>query len=63
LSGVQMTTRSTRGSAAAAAAPAASASSASNSTIGQTTMPAADNASSSRGNCAIRSAGTPALVL
>src|SRR6266849_8773484 len=63
LSGVQMITRSTRSSRAAAAAPAASASSASNSTIGQTTMPAAVRVSSSNGNCASRSGSMPSPVL
>jgi len=59
LSGVQMITRSTRSSRAAAIAAAASASSASNSTIGHTTMPAADSTSSSSGNCANRSGSMP----
>src|ERR1017187_9424996 len=52
LSGVHTITRSTRASREAATAAAASASSASNSTIGQTTMPAADNTLSRTGNCA-----------
>ena len=63
LSGVQMMTRSTRESFAAAWAAAARASSASNSTMGQTVTPAADKTSSSRLNCASKSASMPSLLL